>query len=382
MPIEVLTNKTGRFIAGHVSVGFLFLLLMLFSSACEPIAVDPLPASLTPVEPQISTPVIELTPLPLDRTINLEPPTLTSIPTKSLQTSQLPEDAAGLALPSPSLVFPVQTEPPLTTPVPVPIVTSAATLSVPTISPTPEIAYDTYVIGESVRGLPIVAHRFGDGEQHIVIVGGIHGGYEWNTILLAYRAIDYFKTYFAALPETVTLTIIPSANPDGQELVTGKVGSFALADLAEDTIPGRFNANNVDLNRNWDCQWAPSAIWRGNEVSGGAAPFSEPETVLLRDYLLQQRPEAVIFLHSAANGVFASGCPETHQPSMDLAQIYGEAAGYPVYERFSAYEVTGDAGDWLTTQGISSISVELINHQDLDLEKNLAGMLAVLDQYR
>lgn len=382
MPIEVLSNKIGRFIAGHVSAGFLFLMLMMFSSACAPMADGQLPASLTPFEPQISTPVIKLTPPPPDTTISLEPPTLTSIPTKSLQTSQLSEDSAGLALPSPSLVRPVQTVPPLSTPVPVPIVTSAATLSVPTISTTPETAYDTYVIGESVRGLPIIAHRFGDGVQHIVIVGGIHGGYEWNTILLAYRAIDYFKTYFAALPETVTLTIIPSANPDGQELVTGKVGSFSLADLAADTIPGRFNANNVDLNRNWDCQWAPSAIWRGNEVSGGPAPFSEPETVVLRDYLLQQHPEAVIFLHSAANGVFASGCPETHQPSMELAQIYGEAAGYPVYERFSAYDVTGDAGDWLTKQDITAISVELINHQDLDLEKNLAGMLAVLELYR
>ncbi len=383
MPIKHLANNLFRFFAGRILVGFLYLLLILFSGACESNAMDLPPSNLTPALPQLSTSFVVSTLPPPDITISLEPPTLTVVPAEAVETAQLAEGAAAPALPSPTLIQQVPTEPPISTLAPLPTFTISAALSVPTSAVTAEAGlYDEYVIGHSVRGLPLVAHRFGDGEQRIVIVGGIHGGYEWNTILLAYLAIDYFKTYSAALPESVTLTIIPSANPDGQEMVTGKSGPFALADLAEDTIPGRFNANNVDLNRNWDCQWAPTAIWRGNEVSGGPAPFSEPETVVLRDYLLQQRPEAVIFLHSAANGVFASGCPETHQPSMDLAQIYGDAAGYPVYERFSAYEVTGDAGDWLTTQGITSISVELINHQDLDLEKNLAGILAVLDNYK
>jgi hypothetical protein len=242
--------------------------------------------------------------------------------------------------------------------------------------------YGVYDIGLSSRGFPLTAYQFNNGPRHIVIVGGIHGGYEWNTILLAYKAIDYFLEHPAVVPDSITLTIIPAANPDGQELVTGKTNRFTIEDLVEDTFPGRFNGRDVDLNRNWDCQWAATALWRDRNISGGDRPFSEPETIVLRDFLLQHQPEAVIFLHSAANGVFASGCPDTHQPSMDLARIYGEAAGYPVYKRFSAYEVTGDAGDWLTTQGISSISVELKNHENLDLEQNLAGILAVLNQYR
>jgi len=243
------------------------------------------------------------------------------------------------------------------------------------------VHYVVGTIGDSSRGFPLSTYQFKDGPQHIVIVGGIHGGYEWNTILLAYELISYFQDHPAAVPDTITLTFIPSANPDGQELVTGKTGPFTLADLAQDTIPGRFNGNGVDLNRNWDCNWLPEATWRGRLVSGGEAVFSEPETIVLRDFLLQHQPEAVIFLHSAANGVFASGCPQTDQASMDLARIYAEAAGYAAYERFSSYEVTGDAGDWLTTQGITSISIELKNHENLDLEKNLGGMLAVLKQY-
>jgi hypothetical protein len=215
-----------------------------------------------------------------------------------------------------------------------------------------------------------------------VVVGGIHGGYEWNTILLAYEMIYHFQNNPEAVPDSVTLTIIPVANPDGLERVSGKIGYFTEADLDEDTQPGRFNGNEVDLNRNWDCMWQSTGVWRGREVSGGTEAFSEPETKILRDFFLQHRPDAVIFLHSALNGVIASGCPDTYQPSMDLAQIYGTAAGYPVYESFPAYEVTGDAGDWLSMQGIASISVELINHENLDLKKNLAGMLAVLEQYK
>lgn len=214
------------------------------------------------------------------------------------------------------------------------------------------------------------------------MVGGIHGGYEWNTILLARELVEHFRSNPDDVPDSLTLTIIPAANPDGLDRVAGTTGEFSQADLLTDTTVGRFNGNDVDLNRNWDCNWQPTGIWRGREVNAGGAVFSEPETIALRDYFLQHRPAAVIFLHSALNGVIASGCPETYQPSMELAQIYGDAANYPVYKRFTAYEITGDAGDWLAAHGITSISVELRNHEDLDRAKNLAGMMAVLNHYR
>jgi len=237
-------------------------------------------------------------------------------------------------------------------------------------------------IGRSVQGRPIEAYQFNDGPRQIIFIGGIHGGYEWNSILLAYQAIDHFITYPELIPEEITLHIIPSANPDGQFLVSGKEGRFTAADVIADTVPGRFNANNVDLNRNWDCEWAPTALWRNNPVSGGERPFSEPENVILRDYILARQPELVLFWHSAVNGVFAAGCPDTHQPSLALAERFGQAAGYPVYERFFSYPITGDAGDWLTTQGIPSISVELTTHESLDWSQNLAGMLAILHPVR
>ena len=49
------------------------------------------------------------------------------------------------------------------------------------------------VIGTSVQGRKIESYTYGNGETHIAFVGGIHGGYEWNSVLLAYQFVDYLK---------------------------------------------------------------------------------------------------------------------------------------------------------------------------------------------
>ena len=258
---------------------------------------------------------------------------------------------------------------------------SLTRLTLPPSSPTPASGYTTRIIGYSVEERPLTDIQFGSGPTHIVFVGGIHGGYEWNTILLAYDMIDYFTANPGDIPADVTLHIIPAANPDGQYLVTAQEGRFSPLDVAADSLPGRVNGHGVDLNRNWDCNWTANALWRDQPTSGGAKAFSEPETMALRDFLLELNPVAVIFWHSAANGVFAAGCTDVYQPSLNLAGIYGRAAGYPVYETFTSYQVTGDAGDWLSLQGIPAISVELLNHESTDWSKNRAGVTAVLRQF-
>ncbi|NKQ35071.1 MAG: hypothetical protein HF973_05580 [Chloroflexi bacterium] len=235
-------------------------------------------------------------------------------------------------------------------------------------------------IGRTVDGRSIDSYSFGYGRRKIVLVGGMHGGYEWNTIQLAYRLIDYFTDNPQEIPADVTLIIIPAVNVDGQFLITGRDGRFALEDVALITVPGRFNARGVDLNRNWDCDWQAEAEWNGRAVSGGSEPFSEPETQALRRFFLRQRPELVVFWHSKANGVFAGGCGAPDQASLALGRVYGRAAGYPVYEKFTAYPITGDASDWLAEQGVPSFTVELETHNQTEWRKNLAGVQALLKE--
>jgi len=241
------------------------------------------------------------------------------------------------------------------------------------------------VVGTSVERRPLEAYTLGEGEAHVLFVGGIHGGYEWNSVLLAYEFLDYITAHPEVVPAHMKVTVIPSANPDGLFAVVKKEGRFALADVPKDAalaVPGRFNANEVDLNRNFDCKWKPESTWRSRTVSAGTAPFSEPEAQALRDFVLRERPDAVVFWHSQSNAVYASECengilPATHA----IMNAYSDASGYPAVDSFDAYPVTGDAEGWLASINIPAITVELSTHETIEWERNLAGVRALFDYY-
>jgi hypothetical protein len=240
-------------------------------------------------------------------------------------------------------------------------------------------------VGTSYGGRPIERYTFGDGPLNLAFVGALHGGYEWNTANLAYEVLAYFEANPAAVPEAITLHVIPVANPDGLVRVDPGWASGPIlppGGVLTDTLPGRFNGRDVDLNRNWDCNWSSDAFWRAAPVNAGLGPFSEPETVALRNYFLAEEMRAVVFWHSAAGVVLPGRCGDSpHAPSTELAAVYRTAADYPHQSGGLPYEITGDASDWLTTQGIASIAIELTDHTAIEFERNLAGVLAVLDYY-
>jgi predicted deacylase len=250
------------------------------------------------------------------------------------------------------------------------------------------------VIGMSVEGREIDAYTFGNGEAHLTFVGGIHGGYEWNSVLLAYQFMDYLEVNPGVIPGNLMITVIPSANPDGVYSIIGTAGRFALADVpaatgaaqagvpAGDRSAGRFNARGVDLNRNFDCKWQPESMWRGSVVSAGSAPFSEPEARAIRDFVLEHEPDAVVFWHSQSNAVYASECEAgILSETRAVMNAYASASGYPAVDSFDAYPITGDAEGWLASIGIPAITVELETHETVEWERNLAGATALFEYY-
>jgi len=241
------------------------------------------------------------------------------------------------------------------------------------------------VIGQSVEGRSITATRFGTGDTHLLFVGGIHGGYEWNSSLLAYQMSDYLALNPGEVPESITIHIIPDLNPDGTFAVTGVVGKFDLRNIPDPSTrvaAARFNANSVDLNRNFACKWAPESSWRGQVVSAGTAAFSEPEAIALRDYVITINPAAAIFWHSQASNVYASECEDGILPeTLTLMNTYADAASYGAVASFDAYPITGDAEGWLASIGIPAVTVELESASDIEWERNLAGLMAVTDYY-
>ncbi len=270
-----------------------------------------------------------------------------------------------------------------TTAPPTPLPTLTPT-PIPTITPTPipsPIPFSRpFTLGESTGGHEIEGWQLGNGERHLILVSGIHGGAEWNTILLAYDILDHYTNNPEQLPQTVTLTIIPVANPDGQMAVLGTIGRFTPpVDTPFVTAAGRLNANQVDLNRNWDCLWRTDAVWAGRQVSGGSVPFSEVETVLLRDYIESIEPELAIFYHSSADGVYTGQCDsEQHPDTLRYASDYAEAANYTLNNTFSAYTVTGDASDYLNKVGIAAFTIELNTKHNIEWNRNFAAVQLLL----
>jgi len=257
--------------------------------------------------------------------------------------------------------------------------------SVPMTEVLEDVGPQHKVIGLSVDGRDIDAYTYGRGKTLLMFVGGVHGGYEWNSVLLAYTFMDYLDANPNAIPADLTIAVIPSANPDGVYKVIGKEGHFTAEDVPKDASneSGRFNAHEVDINRNFDCKWKPESTWRGNTVSAGSAPFSEPESRAIRDFVLENNPKAVVFWHSKANTVYASECrggilPET----LEIMQAYSRAAQYSAVDSFDAYEITGDAEGWLASISIPAITVELKTHETIEWEQNLAGIQALFEYYR
>ena len=229
--------------------------------------------------------------------------------------------------------------------------------------------YQEYlVIGHSVEGRPLEVFRFGKGPRDLMIVAGIHGGYEWNTIALADELIEYLYFHPDQIPPLLSIHILRSLNPDGA--------------ILKGNPWGRGNAYRVDLNRNWDSSWSADVpkpnCWDLVPLTAGPHPGSEPETQALLQYFLDANIEALISYHSAGLGIFAGGKPSTAE-SLSLAEAVAEVSDYPYPPIDIGCEYTGTMTDWAADNGIAAIDVELSTHWDTDFEQNLVILQTFLD---
>ena len=226
------------------------------------------------------------------------------------------------------------------------------------------------LIGFSLAARPIEVYTFGEGKKEYLIVAGIHGGYEWNTIALANELITHISENPDVIPRDVTLHIIRNMNPDGEARAHG--------------VDGRVNNNGVDLNRNfpsenWVKEWDRDGCWIYRPTSGGIYGGSEPEARSVMGFIQNHEIEALISYHSAALGVFPGGVPWT-ESSKRLASALSKVTGYPYPPIDTGCEYTGTLADWAVENGVgAAVDMELQNHLNTDFEENLKALKIFLN---
>lgn len=293
------------------------------------------------------------------RSTGLEPPTMTlSGESGTKEAAPLTAESSTPVVLYDSLAPNCPVEPPFTpTPGPNP-------------TPVPPFFEGAIIYGTSYGGRSLEAYRLGYGPSPRAVIGGIHGGYEWNTVDIVSDTLSYFQQHQREVPPEVTLYIIPCSNPDGYVAGT-------------DAVSGRMNGNGVDLNRNWGHQWQVTATHGTRPVNAGDYAFSEPETAYLRDFILNNGVELAIFYHSALGGVIFSGEERTKSATYELAEMLAPIIGYRHQpEGIPSQITTGDAIDWLSTQGVATVQLELTTHERVgyvEWQRNLAGIRAFLN---
>lgn len=268
---------------------------------------------------------------------------------------------------------PASTEPPNTNPIftspPTPYYLPTITrnpLATPLpegIAPTPFLLTSgrrATIIGLSVSGRPIEVYTFGQGGRQRMIVAGIHGGYEWNTIALADEMITYLDAHPEEIPSDLTLYILRNLNPDG--------------DARGHTREGRANDRGVDLNRNfpinWQADWPRDGCWKDPPVTGGDSPASEPETRALVRFIETHHIDALISYHSAALGIFPGGTP-WDEDAIRLAKALADITPYDYPPHDTGCLYTGTLADYAVAMGAAAVDMELSDHAHTDFEVNL-----------
>lgn len=280
---------------------------------------------------------------------------LTSAPV--IETPTAPLEAQLPAATNTPALIPTKTPGPTPTPI-----------DFPTMVPTNEALWEgPLTIGYSVEGRPLELWRFGRGENKYLVIAGIHGGYEINTIQLADQLIAYFSKKPDAVPANATLFILRSMNPDGETI--------------PHKIEGRGNGNDVDLNRSfpigWSSTWDHAGCWDYLELNAGRHPASEPETIAVMAFLLENPVLAVVSYHSAAPGFYPAGDPI--DPNSDALSAYlSQVSGYPYPAMVTGCYMTGSLVDWAITTGAAGVDLELTDHWDTEFNINLTLVQALL----
>lgn len=226
-------------------------------------------------------------------------------------------------------------------------------------------------VGKSHEGRPLktITINAKPNNKVIFLDAGIHAR-EWIAPATALYVIDQLVKHSAddALA-SITWVILPVVNPDGYEF------SHEADRFWRKTRRPTGNCAGTDANRNFAVHWGEIGASASpcSETYRGEAPFSEPETKIVRDELLKLKGQCKFYLtlHSYGNYLlypwgWTEELPETWQDLDEVSQAGAAAIKSATGTRYTVgsstnvlYAAAGGSDDWAFAEAEVPISITM-----------------------
>jgi hypothetical protein len=225
-------------------------------------------------------------------------------------------------------------------------------------------------LGYSVQGRMILGAKVSDNpsleenEPEFRIIGCHHGN-EYMSVEMGLNMLQYLTDNYGSIPQVTHLVndletwIIPMMNPDGR------------------TAGTRYNANGVDLNRDYGYMW--------NSTS--PAVFSQPETRAIRLHGLEHNFSISLSYHTTAAYVnYVWNYKDFPVPDsafiVNISTEYASYSGYTAIEGYEWYQTYGDCNDWsYGSRGDIDATIETENSNITNCwTLNRPAMLAMMER--
>ncbi|MBQ9514151.1 MAG: hypothetical protein IJR66_04160 [Clostridia bacterium] len=181
----------------------------------------------------------------------------------------------------------------------------------------------------------------------IIVQYSIHA----REYITAYLALKHIKDFLKEKSRG-TVYFIPCLNPDGVQIALHKNPLY------------KANGRKVDLNVNFDAKWGTGAFNKttpDDENYIGQYPFSERETVAIRDFTYKIKPHGTISYHAKGEEIYYEFFQTERDRKRDLkiAEAIAKETGYKIKSTVGS---VGGYKDWCIEKlKIPSLTIEVGN---------------------